>query len=49
MLRSLGEQEYAEDASSCFLVSGECVFEVEAIEKAGERGPGNRGRRITVG
>jgi hypothetical protein len=34
MLRSLGEQEYAEDASSCFLVSGECVFEVEAIERA---------------
>jgi hypothetical protein len=34
MLRSLGEQEYAEDANSCFLVSGECVFEVEAIERA---------------
>ena len=34
MLRALGAQEYAEDASSCFLVSGECVFEVEAIEKA---------------
>jgi hypothetical protein len=44
MLRSLGEQEYAEDASSCFLVSGECVFEVEAIEKAAA----NAGQAIAV-
>ena len=33
-MRSLAAQEYAEDPSSCFLVSGECVFEVAAIEKA---------------
>jgi hypothetical protein len=33
-LRELAGQEYAEDASSCFLASGECVFELEMIEKA---------------
>ncbi len=33
-LRDLAAREYAEDASSCFLASGECVFELEAIEKA---------------
>jgi hypothetical protein len=33
-LRSLAGQEYAEDPSSCFLSSGECVFELAAIEKA---------------
>jgi len=33
-LRGLAAQEYAEDASSCFLVSGECVFDLAAIEKA---------------
>lgn len=33
-LRGLAAQEYAETASSCFLVSGECVFELAAIEKA---------------
>ncbi len=33
-LRDLAAQEYAEDASSCFLVSGECVFEPASIEKA---------------
>jgi hypothetical protein len=33
-LRVLAGQEYAEDASSCFLTSGECVFELEAIAKA---------------
>ena len=27
-------QEYAEDPVSCFLASGECVFEMEAIERA---------------
>ncbi len=35
-LRSLAAQEYAEDSSACFLVSGECVFELAAIEKAEE-------------
>jgi len=34
MLRVQARQEYAEDAVSCFLASGECVFEMEAIEKA---------------
>jgi len=33
-LSGLAAQEYAEDPSSCFLVSGECVFEVTAIDKA---------------
>jgi len=33
-LRDFAEQEYAEDASSCFLASGECVFDLEAIGKA---------------
>jgi hypothetical protein len=31
--RGLAAQEYAEDAVSCFLASGECVFDVEAIER----------------
>jgi len=30
--RGLAAQEYAEDAASCFLASGECVFELAAIE-----------------
>jgi hypothetical protein len=33
-LLDLAAQEYAEDPGSCFLVSGECVFEVGAIERA---------------
>lgn len=33
-LRGLAGQEYAEDAASCFLSSGECVFELEAMDKA---------------
>jgi hypothetical protein len=35
-LRGLAAQEYAEDSSSCFLVSGECVFDVAAIARAAE-------------
>lgn len=31
--RGLAKQEYAEDANECFLASGECIFEVEAIER----------------
>jgi hypothetical protein len=34
VLRGLAGQEYAEDPVSCFLASGECVFEMEAIEAA---------------
>jgi hypothetical protein len=30
--RGLARQEYAEDADSCFLASGHCVFELTAIE-----------------
>lgn len=33
-LRNLAAQEYAEDPQTCFLVSGECVFELAAIEQA---------------
>jgi hypothetical protein len=29
----LAKQEFAEDAESCFLLSGECMFDAEAIEK----------------
>lgn len=36
-LRDLAGQEYAEDASSCFLASGECVFELDAIDNAAKR------------
>ena len=30
--RGLARQEFAEDEESCFLASGECVFELEAVE-----------------
>lgn len=33
-MRTQAAQEYAEDPVSCFLASGECVFEMEAIEQA---------------
>jgi hypothetical protein len=33
-LRNLAGQEYAEDASSCFLASGDCVFDLEAVDAA---------------
>jgi hypothetical protein len=36
-LRSLAAQEYAEDAVSCFVASGECVFDTKAIEQAAAR------------
>ena len=35
-LRGLAVQEFAEDAVSCFRASGECVFELEAVERAQE-------------
>jgi hypothetical protein len=34
ILRGLAAQEYAESSSSCFLTSGECVFDLAAIQKA---------------
>ncbi len=33
-LRGLAAQEFAEDAVACFRASGECVFELEVVEKA---------------
>ena len=33
-MRGLAAQEYAEDPVSCFRASGECVFDLEAIEQA---------------
>jgi len=33
-LRGLAAQEYAEDPVSCFRASGECIFELEAIDRA---------------
>lgn len=44
-LRKLASQEYAEDPVSCFLASGECVFELEAIERALAAAPGPLGVR----
>jgi len=37
MLRGQATQEYAEDAVSCFLASGECVFDMESIERGAAR------------
>src|SRR5579872_4460901 len=34
LMKKQAAQEYAEDAVSCFLASGECVFDLESIEKA---------------
>ena len=31
--RGMAEQEYAEDSESCFKASGECVFELTAVEE----------------
>jgi hypothetical protein len=51
-LRALASQEYAENPSSCFLVSGECVFELAAIEKAaalaGEATESEDNGRLTI-
>ena len=33
-MRNLSVQEYAEDEMSCFLASGECVFDLASIDKA---------------
>ncbi len=37
-MHGLAKQEYAEDPLSCFLASGECVFDMEAIAKAAALG-----------
>jgi len=34
IMKKQAAQEYAEDATSCFLASGECVFDLEKIEEA---------------
>ena len=36
IMKKQAAQEYAENTESCFLASGECVFELDAIEKAGK-------------
>ncbi len=33
-LRGLAAQEFGEDSSSCFLASGECVFDLTAVDRA---------------
>lgn len=38
VMRGMAKQEYAEDPLSCFLASGECVFDMEAIAKAAANG-----------
>lgn len=38
-LRTLAAQEYAEDPVSCFLASGECVFDLELIDRASAAAP----------
>jgi hypothetical protein len=38
VMRGMAKQEYAEDPLSCFLASGECVFDMEAIAKAAAHG-----------
>jgi len=37
VMRGQAKQEYAEDPVSCFLASGECVFDFDAIQKASAR------------
>ena len=38
-LRQLAPQEFAEDAASCFLASGECVFDAREVARRMERCP----------
>ncbi len=38
VMRGVAKQEYAEDPLSCFLASGECVFDMDAIAKAAVHG-----------
>ena len=51
-LRRLAVQEFAEDAVSCFRASGECVFELEAVEQAlegaGEPMEARENGRLTI-
>jgi hypothetical protein len=44
--RGLARQEYAEDAESCFLASGNSVFELEAIDERLRRSPEPQQRRM---
>ena len=41
--RGLARQEYAEDEESCFLASGDSVFELDAIEAAADEDAGAGG------
>lgn len=43
--RGLARQEYAEDAESCFLASGECIFELAAVEERMKSAPEPAERR----
>jgi hypothetical protein len=47
--RGLAAQEYAEDAELCFRRSGECVFDVEAIEARLKQLDGVQGQRRNNG
>jgi len=51
-LRGMAAQEYAEDPVSCFRASGECVFEMEGIERAvagaGEAVEARDNRRLMI-
>ena len=47
-LRGLAAQEFAEDAVSCFRASGECVFDLDAIDRAVRRLAGSRSNRETT-
>ena len=43
--RRMAAQEFAEDAESCFLASGDCYFELEELEARLKDAPGAAGRR----
>ena len=48
-LRGLAVQEFAEDPVSCFRASGECVFDLEAIEQRTAEAVAIRFRQRTIG
>ncbi len=50
--RGLAPQEFAEDASACFLASGNCVFDVEVVQRrlaeVGEAADAREGGRLLI-
>ena len=44
VMRGAAAQEYAEDPVSCFLASGECVFDMESIDRAAHAGHAGESR-----